>query len=217
MRVVVSLLSMLLMVCNFANAYSQGGTSTRNETYVCSVIGWNNVDGSECKFHIYLKKSSYSEPCYVGREVDENGEESSFYNQVSFVVSSTYSGEYTYCIKSGFIGAYLFNSNRLDDKYVNGDRASVETETFVCSVIGWNNAIGERQRLNIYLFRASYTEPYYVAREVDEDNKVGFLKGDVRFVANPQYSDEYTYCAKIGFVGAYFFNTSELQEKYVKD
>ena len=120
MRVVVSLLSMLLMVCNFANAYSQGGTSTRNETYVCSVIGWNN-------------------------------------------------------------------------------------------------AIGERQRLNIYLFRASYTEPYYVAREVDEDNKVGFLKGDVRFVSNPQYSDEYTYYAKIGFVGAYFFNTSELQEKYVKD
>lgn len=93
---------------------------------------------------------------------------------------------------------------------------TMDEETYVCTVWGWNNATGEEQKINIYICHSRYSGTYYVGREVTNGN-VSSLYGIVKLVTNPSYSREYKYFVKTGMVGAFFFNTNRLNDNYLKD
>lgn len=211
MKKVVFILFALMCVAFVANA------SSENETYVCTVQGWNNANGEEKQINIYLRQSNYMKPCYIGRTVDASGNVSSLSGFVKFVTSSTYSSNYRYCVKTGFVGSYMFNTNRLNEKYVDGDPDEINIETYVCTVYGWNSADGRESKINIYLFQSKYAGTYYVAREVDSrDGSVSIFSGRVKLVTNPEYKSSYGYFAKTGMLGSFFFNTNALSSEYIK-
>lgn len=90
-------------------------------------------------------------------------------------------------------------------------------ESYVCTVIGWNNWDGREKKLNIY-FRRAGNYSCYIAKEVYEDGSISSLDATVKLVTNPKYSNHYRYSAKVDLVGAYFFNTPKrLNESYISD
>lgn len=210
MKKVICIFIALISVIFVANA------SSVEETYVCTVYGWNNADGKELKINIYLRELQYSDPCYVGRDVNERGEVSSLSAPVKFVTSSTYSSNFRYFVKLGLVGSYYFNTNKLNEEYVGGNPDLIEKETYVCTVYGWNNFDGKKQKINVYLYQSKYGGTYYVGRDVDKNGLISTISGVVKLVTNPEYRGYYTYYVKTGMVGAYFFNTRSLNRDYVR-
>lgn len=119
-----------------------------------------------------------------------------------------------------FILSFLFSASLYEGvgAYNNVINVSIDNEeSYVCSVVGWNSANGEKTSLNIYFVRWKYGSPSYIAREVDSNGNVSSLHGTVKIVTNPDYSSHYRYYVKTGIVGAYFFNTNRrLDERYIK-
>lgn len=88
------------------------------ETYVCTVVGTNSFNGENVWLNIYLVETTYCEPYYAGREVDENGNVSFLTGTVYINQNPEHGSSYRYCVKTGFIGAYLFNSDMLYEGYI---------------------------------------------------------------------------------------------------
>ena len=93
---------------------------------------------------------------------------------------------------------------------------TVEGEKYVCTVDGWNMANGESQEINIYLLSTDYNGTYYIGREVYPDGSVDSIYGVVQIVTNPRYTDSYRYSVKTGLVGAYLFNSRNINERYIR-
>ncbi|MBR6746158.1 MAG: hypothetical protein IKL83_02145 [Muribaculaceae bacterium] len=106
--------------CSSATTYPTPNGSTYeipdNEEYICTVKGWNSANGEYATIRIYLRHSTCDD-IYIGREVNERGV-SSLYGVVKLVTNPNYQNRYKYYVKTGLIGAFFFNSDKLNRKYV---------------------------------------------------------------------------------------------------
>lgn len=90
-------------------------------------------------------------------------------------------------------------------------RVSDEEEVFVDQVKGWNGFNGEVVTLNIYRTKTYDGEVLYVARKVYE---WGESVSGVVCPEDPEEANGYTYSAKVGFIGRYYFNSHKIPRRY---
>lgn len=88
------------------------------ETFVCQVNSWNSWDGRVLTLNIYLCQTSYGSSYYNAREVNNDGSISQLSSTVKLVKNPKYSN-YKYYTKAGFMGSDFFNTNLLDDRYID--------------------------------------------------------------------------------------------------
>lgn len=103
--------------------------------------------------------------------------------------------------------------------YVNaGDKipeaCNTYSKTFVCTVSAWDSNSDKTVKVNIYFVKYG-DSGHYSAVELNSDGGESCFSGAVKFVTNHKYSGRYKYYAKTGFVGALFFNSKRLDDRYV--
>lgn len=86
-----------------------------------------------------------------------------------------------------------------------------DTETFVCTVTAVDSMYGETRKVNIYLLDTDWGGKMYIGREVVNGHEKS-VYGEVYFNDDSKYK----YWVKTGMVGICYFNTTKLNDKYVK-
>lgn len=104
-------------------------------------------------------------------------------------------------------GVFAFGPNQAPFEVSVSD----EEEVFVDQVKGWNGFNGEVVTLNIYRTKTYDGEVLYVARKVYE---WGESVSGVVFPEDPEEANGYTYSAKVGFIGRYYFNSHKIPRRY---
>ena len=94
----------------------------------------------------------------------------------------------------------------------SGESNVRDTETYVCTVTAIDSMYGETRKVNIYLLDTDWGGKMYIGREVVNGHEKS-VYGEVYFNDDSKYK----YWVKTGMVGICYFNTTKLNDKYVKN
>ncbi len=90
------------------------------ERYICTVTGVSTWNGETITLKIYFRSESWTTD-YIAREIMEDGRPNSVLSGTVERLSSQgkeHYGNYKYIVKTGMLRAFLFNTNKLNDKYI---------------------------------------------------------------------------------------------------
>ncbi len=106
----------LATVTNRSSSPTKVETNDKNRTWVEDVKGWNSANGKEATVRIYKTTDYKGELVYEATTKAENGYESNpFY--VYITTNPKYKEHYRYWVKTGMVGCYFFNSNKISRSY----------------------------------------------------------------------------------------------------